>query len=106
MIHLTPAYLLRRHVAHRSNHRAGISVYFARGYVGLRDTFSRRLDQFRDPEIKNFDAVVFRDEEVVRFQIAMNDAFLMRRREPVRHLNRVIDRFALRDWAMVKAILQ
>src|SRR5262249_17914338 len=51
-----------------------------------------RLREFRQPEVQDLHAVIGRDENVLGFQIAMDDAFFMRRRETARDLNRVIDR--------------
>ena len=44
---------------------------------------------FARPKSRIFDPAVGRDEQVLGFEITMHDAFLVRRRETVRHLNGV-----------------
>jgi hypothetical protein len=54
-------------------------------------------DQLRQPKIQNLHVPVFADEHVLRLQVAMDDAFLMRRSQAARNLAAVIDRFAQRQ---------
>ncbi len=84
------AHLLRRHVADRSHHhsRLGLLVQCARCSDGV----GLRLGELGQAEVQNFDSPVFRDEQVLRFQIAVHDAFVVRRRQAVGHLDGVIDR--------------
>ena len=48
--------------------------------------------QFRNAEVEDFDPAVGRHEHVFRFQVAMDDPFRVRRREPARNLDGVLDR--------------
>ena len=48
-----------------------------------------RFDQLRQPEIENLGVAVARDHHVVRLEIAMHDAGVMRLGEPFRHLGEV-----------------
>ena len=54
--------LLGRHVAYGAHHCARISVDLPRRHVGLCFVPINRLDQFSQPEVENFDAVVSGDE--------------------------------------------
>src|SRR5581483_6602745 len=53
-----------------------------------------RRRQLRQAEVENLQAAIARDEDVLRFQIAMHDPFLVRGGESVRDLSRVFDRLA------------
>jgi hypothetical protein len=46
---------------------------------------------FRQAKIQDFDPPIARDEEVFRLQVAVDDSFLVRRRQPVRNLLRALD---------------
>ena len=46
------------------------------------------------PEVENLDPSIFRDEQVLGLEIAMHDAFVMRRRQAVGDLHGVIDGLA------------
>src|SRR5439155_23157721 len=78
MIGWFSAHLLRRHVADRAHHHAGISINSSRRHFSLRLCSIARACQFRQTKIKDLYSPVFRDEDVLWFQIAMHDAFLMR----------------------------
>ena len=87
--------LLGRHVAGGAHDDAGRSVL-----VGQRDLIrirSRGLHQLRQSEVQNLDAPVFRDENVFRLQIAMDDSLLVRGREPVGDLHSILERLPLRQ---------
>jgi hypothetical protein len=64
------------------------------------------LHQFREAEVENLEMPVFGDEEVLRLEVAMNDAFLVRRCQSMRDLNAVINRFANRDWTALQQLAQ
>src|SRR6185436_11304683 len=49
------------------------------------------------PEIENLDAPLAGDEQVLRLQVAVDDAALVRGGKPARDLNRVVDRLGRRD---------
>lgn len=83
--------LLRRHIprgAHdpaRIGHRsAGIRRPGSSGKLGK-------------AEIQDLDPTLGRDPEILRFQIAMDDVFLMGRGQPLRYLDSVIERQSLRQ---------
>src|SRR6266513_3294509 len=96
--------LLRRHIAGRAHDHAGI------GSRGL----SRRvavgvllgLHQLRETKVENLDTAVFGDEEVLRLEIAVNDALVVRGGESMSDLHRVIDVFANREWAALQDLPQ
>ena len=92
------AYLFGRHVAGRPHHQAGIGSR-SQSLVPLgRPRLA--LCQLREAEVQNLDSSVFGDEEVFGLEIAMDDALVVRRRESMRDLNAVIDRFANRYGAV------
>src|SRR5206468_13023050 len=68
MIDVFATHLLRRHVANRPQHRARIGLNFSRRDIGLRQAFTNWLDELCYAEVKNFEAIVLRDEEIVRLQ--------------------------------------
>jgi hypothetical protein len=47
-----------------------------------------------------------RDEQVVRLQIAVDDPFLVGCREAIRNLERVINRFSLRQRGAIDSLAQ
>ena len=52
---------------------------------------------FRQSEVEDLDQPVFRKEQILRLQIAMSDAFRVRRRQPARDLDGIIDGLANRQ---------
>ncbi len=54
---------------------------YARRHICLPYTLDSRLNQLRQTKVENLDAPVFGDEKIFRFEVAMDDAFLMRRRQ-------------------------
>ena len=53
----------------------------------------------RDPEVEDFHAPVFRQEQVLRLEIAVHDPAFVGRRQPLRHLCGVLQRTADREWS-------
>src|SRR5437016_1819465 len=96
--------LLRRHIAGRAHDHAGI------GSRGL----SRRvavavllgLHQLRETKVENLDAAVFGDEEVLRLEIAVNDALVVRGGQSMGDLDAVVDGFANRERAALQRMTQ
>jgi len=82
-VDLLAANLLRRHVLHRARDPRDAGP---RG-AGVRLALSKG----RHAEIEEFHAAG-RDHDVLRLQIAMNDALAVRVRERVSHFNRVLHR--------------
>ena len=85
-------HLLRRHVAHRAHHYSRFCLFGERRGVVLRA--SPWLRQLRQAEVQNLHPPVFGDEQVLRLQITMDNAFLMCCRQPARDLHSVINRLA------------
>jgi hypothetical protein len=69
---------------------------FHRGYVAGRVGWSdsSRLHQFCQTEVENLGVTVAGDHDVVRLQIAMDDAGPMRFRQATGHLLQVLDQFS------------
>ena len=82
-------------------------MYLARGNVCLRHIGSgHRPGEFRDSEIENLYVIGFGDEDVLGFQIAMNNSFIVRGSQSMRQLNRVINRFACRQRLLIEEVTQ
>ena len=96
-----PANLLGRHVAGRAHHEASIRDYLDGGGISGRVGLFG-LSQLGQAEVENLRASVFRDEDVFRLQVAMNDAFVMGGRESARDLQGVIHRFPRREGAILQ----
>ena len=94
------AHLLRRHVARRAHHHARRRVRTGEG--GLVQFCAGFLRQFRQSEIEDLDAPVLGDENVLGFQVAMDDSLLVRRRQSVRDLHAVLDRLTLRQCPFIE----
>src|SRR5215510_13398999 len=97
MIRLLPSHLLRRHVADRAHNHARIGdPFLCRGVL----VYSKLLrSEFSQTEIEYLRSPVVRDEQVLRLQVPMNDAFGMRGGQSLGDLPRVIDRLSLSDRA-------
>ena len=91
------AHLLGRHVAHRPENDAGLSSDRPRRELGHLLCARLRLRQFRQTEVENLEAPVFRDEQVLGLEIPMDDPLLVRGRESPRDLDRVVQSFARRE---------
>ena len=63
----------------------------------------RRGTQLGDAEVEDLHAPVAREEDVLRLQIAMDDALLVRGGEALRDLQRDVDGLARRKRARVRA---
>ena len=53
------------------------------------------LRQLCQSKIQYLDTPVFGDENIFRFQVAVDNSLLMRRRQPVRDLHSILDRLTL-----------
>src|SRR5690348_6802216 len=105
MIYSLPAYLLRRHIADSSHHgsRSGRRRAGHGGALARRTHASRLL---RQSEIQDLYTAVFRDENVVWFEITMHDPFLVRRCQTLRYLDSIVNRLAQREWASAQSLTQ
>ena len=102
------ANLLGRHVADRAHHRAGIGSRrengrLSRGAVGW--PLSRR-GRSREPEVQDLHAPVAEQEDVVGFQIAMDDTLVVSGRETAGHLNGAVGRFTDRQRTLGETLAQ
>ena len=89
--------LLGRHVAHRPEHDAGLGSR-NRPQVGLRSAFLLRLE-LRETEVEDLDPAVPRQKDVLGFQVPVDDPLLVRRRESLGELDRIVRRLADGDRA-------
>ena len=91
--------LLRRHVADRAEHAAGLR----------RDKRARRRNSghgvlcARQAEVEDLGVQIAGDEDIVRFQIAVDDTFCVRGGETVGHVRHQLDRVAPGQWAARQA---
>jgi hypothetical protein len=94
-------HLLGRHVADCPHHGAGLR----RCCDGWRLRLAAfPFGDFRQPEIEDLDAALGGDEDVFGLQIAVDDPLLVRRGEPVRDLQRVLERFPLRKRPFIETL--
>ena len=87
---LTPD-LLGRHVPDGAKNRALLGVRLRRG-ERLAGSQRHRRHQLGDAEVEDLQPSLLGDEEVLRLQVAMDDAFLVRSREALRELQGVVVR--------------
>ena len=93
------AHLLGRHVPERAHDDAGLGAPGLGRKVGPARGGAFGLRQFGEAEVEDLHAAVVGDEDVLGLQVAVHDALLVRRREAVRDLERVVDRLARRELA-------
>ena len=77
--------LLRRHVADRAEHRAGLRRLRGREVRGL---LRLRLQELREAEVEDLDGPVLRDHHVLGLQVPVDDPGRVRLGEAVGHLVR------------------
>ena len=65
-----------------------------------------RYAEFRETEIENLHPTIFGHEEVLRFQVSVNDPFLMCRGQSLRNLHRVVNGTLHRERASSQPITQ
>src|SRR5262249_59798606 len=65
-----------------------------------------RLDELGEPEIQDLHAAVRGEEDVLGFEVAVDDPLVMSRGEAVRDAERVLDELALRQPAASQALPQ
>ena len=99
------AHLLRRHIADRAHHCAGIGNLFPR--VDFRtDAFVSQWPQLRQTEIEDLHAAVSGDKKIFGLEIAMSDPSFMRRCQTLSNLLRVVKLLALWKRAVVELLAQ
>ncbi len=86
--------LLGRHVTHRSEDHARLGPGSRRRKLRLFLRTRLRLLQLCQAEVENLHPAVPRDKEVLGLQVPVDDAFLVRRGQTVRDLDRIVDRLA------------
>jgi len=91
-------HLLGRHVAERPHHDAGLSAGGFGRQIRLRRA-APALVQLREAEVEDLDPTVFREEEILGLEVAVDDPFLVRRCEAARDLNGEVDGLADRQRA-------
>src|SRR5213082_2180537 len=90
--------LLWRHVAHCPQDYTGFGlVRYGFGVI----TF--RLRQLCQSEVEDLDPSVAGDKDVLRLEVAVDNAFLVSCRQPLRQLYRVLDGFAYRQRSAGKS---
>ena len=94
---LPAAHLLRRHVEDGSHDNAGGSSGSYRRGFGVSCAQFSGSDQLGQAEVQNLDVPVFGDEEVVRLEVPMDDAFLMRRGQTAQNLHGIVEHLAHRE---------
>src|SRR5215471_10531074 len=99
-----PAFdLLGRHISNCADDYARAGVNSSRGNFSL-GLIAVRLSQLGHAEVEDLDAFIFGDEQVLGFQITMDDALFVRRGEAVRDLLRVVNRLTLGNTSAVQAL--
>ena len=99
-----PTYLFRRHVGGRAHDDPRRSMRTGKSYSFR--IVDRILCQLRQTKIQNLDSPIFRDENILRLQIAVDDSLLMCRRQPVCDMHSVVESLALRQHASVQHLAQ
>ena len=92
--------LLGRHVGRRSDHDARRGDERRLGAVGVGAQHLLEAAHVREAEVENLDPAVDGDEDVVRLEIAMADAALVRRHHALDDVARVAQRDVERRWAV------
>src|SRR6266571_3747373 len=95
MIDSLSADLFGRHVTDRADYYTWTGVNASRGNVRLL-LAAISLYELGNAKVQNLHASIFGDEDVLRLQVAMDDPFLVRSRQTMRNLDRIVDRFAFR----------
>src|SRR4030095_7570508 len=96
---------LRRHVTHRAHHHARICIDTTSGNIGLR-LVAIKLRELRQTKVENLYAAIVSDEDVVGFQIAMDDSLLVCCCQTVGDLERVVDCASLAQLSATDALSQ
>ena len=90
------AHLFGRHVPERPEDDAGLGAGRGRGEIGGLGALLL-MRQLGEAEVEDLDAAVVGDEEVFGLEVAVDDAFQVRGREPMGDLQRAVDCLARRE---------
>src|SRR5436190_17830042 len=90
MIDVVTTHLFGRHVPYCSHHRSGSGLSSACFDFRLCDISIRSFDQLCQTEVENLDAWILSDEEVLGFQIPVNNGLLVRDLKTTGYLDGVI----------------
>ena len=104
VIDALPPHLLGRHVAHRAEHEAGIGLGALGQSVAALGWLA--FSELRDAEVENLHAAVSRDEQVLRLEIAVDDAALVRGGKTPRDLNGVVGSASSWQWRASQLLAQ
>src|SRR5216684_1965147 len=85
------SHLLWRHVTNCSQYVTRISSLL-HGYSGAVSSCGLDLRQLGQAEVEDFYPSIPGDEQVFRFEVAMNDSFVVRCRQAVRDLHSAVNR--------------
>src|SRR4029077_7134277 len=86
--------LFRRHISDGAEDDSRFGALSHRGRSGIGS--ARMLNELCQAEVENLYSSIFGQEQVLGLQVAMDNALLVRRRQPARRLDGVIDRLA--NW--------
>ncbi len=100
MISLKPPHLFWRHVARGAHDHPGLSAH----WHGLFSCTALRVAHASEAEIENLRASVFRDQNIVRLQIAMHDSRRVRRRKAARDLGANVERLAQSEFGAAQSL--
>src|SRR5207253_11022479 len=93
MIDSLSADLFGRHVTDRADYYTWTGVNASRGNVGLL-LAAISLYELGISKVQILHAAIFGDEVVFCLKVALDVPFLVRSRQPLRNLDRIVDRFA------------
>src|SRR5262249_4229961 len=98
--------LLRRHVTDRAHYFAGIGIDSARGNAGLGKVAISGARELGQPKVEDLHAPVVGDEQIIRFEIAMDDPLFMSCGQAMNYLQGIIDSLALWHDGAAHALAQ
>src|SRR5687767_12290441 len=97
MVNWLTSYLFGRHVADGADDHSGRRLVYVRRAIDDGGVFVGGRDLLGDAEVENLHPPVTSDEDVFRFEIAMNDAAIVRSGEAVSDVDGDVDGLAQSD---------
>ena len=85
------SYLLRSHIPHRAKDKSRLGIWRRCRQIGGGCKRRVGMDKLGEAEVENLDVPFRRDEDIVGFEIPMDDAFVVSRCQTVGNLNRIVD---------------